>query len=266
MKFLKLLFIFVSINLGGHICNAEKLTLATLNPIDKLNAAIVEILQPIQNDRTNGFFKFTKLELGDTGVKELAFSSELKKIGKEYKDSVANIAINAEYLTVGVPIPTTNFDVNLYLKLLNIIPQEEVNEIGDSIEEMIVDFVKKMTKEYGDAATVVAKVVDKQTDDQKNLTKLSVLIDLKLDFEKLPANKPVEDEFLQGIHAEATISLYGLSGKLTFLSNPKYKGFAQGQRGLREWLAALLNGSEDEIAAIKEYVMMFDQLAEMSVK
>ena len=81
--------------------------------------------------------------------------------------------------------------------------------MGNSLEEMLADLIKGQA-DYGDAMTVVAKVTEKNTDAQGNLQKIRVLVDVKLDLNKLPADKPVNDEMLKAIHAEAELGLEGV--------------------------------------------------------
>lgn len=244
---------------------ASVAAVASIDPVAELNEAITQVLKPLQNERTNATVQFGAMEILPQGVKKLVFDSALKKIGIN-SGRLANIRLSGNYANAfdGTD-PQTNVKLSANFDLLSLIPQKDINELGNSIEELVKGLLESQG-EYGDAITMVANVTEKVVDGDGNLQKIALLIDIKLDLSKLPADKPIDGEMLKELHIEGDISLNGISLALGFASNPAYKGFAEGQMGLKEWLEKLLARDSDTMKQVYEYAQTLSELSEYLVK
>lgn len=246
--------------LGLGLVAATVAIAAPTDAVKQLNDEIVRILAPFQNPVTKASMNFKTIKTDSVRALEVKLGALYRKIGEQNKLEVKIDDISYAY--GNGKAPATKFRGSLGIDLTKLISQKDLNEIIPGIEQMIQDMAKDFISEYGDAATVVAKVTEKRTDAEGNYTSIKAYINARIDLSKLPAEVKLEDVLFTNAMLNVSLDVKkgaGLSASI--ISNPEYKGFREDQRGLKEMLDKLL---ERDPAQIKEIEDLFKSLDDMA--
>ncbi len=219
---------------------ARTTSIGTPEQIAELNKAVAEVLTPFNDKLTKAEVVFSKVATNDVRAVDVAVSAKIDKTGAN--DRLVLDVKNLSYSYPEAPgsAPGTNSDVSLKLNLLNLLSQEEMDKLGPQADEYVKYFIRDAAKQYGQAATVDAKVGDITRDAAGHLTGLTLSLSLDVDLSKLPPGKTGEYIYVTRARATIRITTSGLDVVVDLTHNPNARVFQRGRKGLKELLDALL--------------------------
>jgi hypothetical protein len=229
---------------------------AVAGNVADLNAEILKILAPFQNENTVAEVKFSKAETNAERALSLAVSALYKKVGTQNTLTVDLNNIAYEYGNGANP--TTTVNAFLGLDLTKVLSQEDINQIVPNVEEMINQFKGDLVGQYGDALSIEVKITDRTQDEAGNYTGVKGSLVFAFDFSKLPEGQSKENIVVKSGFANLAVNVKtGLSIEAQVVSNTDYKGFKSDNEGLKELLDKFLSQDESTMA---ELVAAFRQL------
>lgn len=245
---------FLSLGLGLAVASA-----AFASVLD-LNTEIARLLQPFQNEKTVAALSFQDIRTDEVRTLALALNGLYRKVGSQNRLEIRLDDVSYNYGDGTAPV--TKINAGIGIDLSKIMPQKQINELIPGVEEMVQGLAKEATREYGDAVTVVAQVLEKTQDDAGNYLSIRAKIGAVIDLSKLPEAKPSEDVLFTSAEAELVVSVKdGLSVNAVIVSNPAYKGFRRDQKGLKESLEQLLARDPKQMAEIEKIFKSIDGFA-----
>jgi hypothetical protein len=207
--------------------------------IESLNAEIARILAPFQNESTVARLSFHSIETNKERALSVGVSGLYSKVGTANKFEIRISDLSYNYGNGSAP--TTKVNAGVGIDLTKVLPQESINQLIPVVEELVKEMSQGVTKDYGDAVTVDARVLEKTQDEAGNYVAIKALLKADIDLGKLPETKPVDQVLLQSGEAILTVNIKeGISLEASLVSNPRYKGFQRDQKGLKETLEQLL--------------------------
>jgi hypothetical protein len=224
-----------------------------------LNAEIVKVLTPFQNQTTEARLTFNQIETNAERALALSLSGLYRKVGPN--NSFALEVQNLSYEYGDGTAPTTSAQASVKADFTKFVPQEQLNEVLDGIEQLITQMSSQYTSQYGDAITVKAEVTDRVKDSAGNYMGVKGNIRFSFDFSKLPQGMTAADVLLMSGSAEIAADVHnGLTLNARVVSNPSYKGFQSDGAGLKEILDQLLNHDPDTMNQLKHLFEQLDQV------
>lgn len=247
---------FISLGLSFSLIAA---TFAANDSLEQLNSQVAELLSPFQDQTTIAQLTFDALELDAERTNKLALHGLYRKVGSQnlFEIKLDNLSYNYE-----IKAPKTTFKGSLSTDFTQILPQAQINSLVPMAAEMVEDLAKDFAREYEDAISVKGEVTSTTKDEEGNYTGLTALFSMKIDLNKLPEYKSIEEVMVT--ESVVSISLNtktGLTLDAFLISNPQYMGFNEDEIGLKEMLEQLLAGNEEALSAIADLATRIDELA-----
>jgi hypothetical protein len=237
---------------------------AVAGNVADLNAEILKILAPFQNENTVAEMKFSKAETNAERALSLAVSALYKKVGSQNTLTVDLKNIAYEY--GNGTNPTTNVNAFLGLDLTKVLSQEDINQIVPNVEEMINQFKGDLVGQYGEALNIEVKITDRTQDEAGNYTGVKGSIVFAFDFSKLPEGQSKENIVVKSGFANLAVNVKtGLSIEAQVVSNTDYKGFQKDNEGLKELLDKFLSQDQDTLKQLEEAFGQLDRGADQIV-
>lgn len=251
MKSLKALALpfAIFIGVGTAVAATAKFT------VQDVNVKIQQLLAPFNNPATKMALAFTKLNIDDQKTLDFGFTGMVSKIGSVNEAKLE--FRNAEYAYGDGTKPTVNLDVAMDLDLVKAFGRNMVNELAADLDNMAVDFAKDFAKDYGSAATISAQMVEKLVDANGNVEKIKIHMNAVIDITQIPPTMAREDVEAQELDIVVTATTKGLELQGKFVANPAYRGFKEGENGLKEYVEKLLADDQqtyDELSRILAFV------------
>lgn len=159
-------------------------------------------------------------------------------------------------------LPAFTASLNLDMDLLKSFPHSLLNEMADAAEEVTEDLAKQFIDEYGEAATVDARIDELVKDETGNVQSVRMYVDIKIDLTKLPPAVPLEDVPLVTGRIDFGAHVKGVSLAVSGELNPKFSGFSPDQEGLREYIERLLGNNEKTYEQLQTIVGWIDRFTE----
>lgn len=198
---------------------------------DNLNSAMIETLARFQSKDSKIGVEFSEIKTSAKSIEKLKLKGWLWRNGSH---NLFDLKLNNfDYEYKKGKKPTLAFNGELNLDLIKALGLDEVNEIAESLEEMVQTYSEEYLEKYGSAATVSSEIINYSKDAKGNYESLTAVFTLDLDYKNLPADVKIEDVELQ--KAEVTISLTTKSAAVhgSVVFNPKFLGFADQASGLK---------------------------------
>lgn len=228
--------------------------------LEALNAEITRIVAPFQNEATVARLAFTSIATNEERALSVGVNGLYRKVGAQNRLEVRISDISYNYGDGSAP--TTRINAGVGIDLTKIMPQEQLNEMIPGVEQIVEEMSKGVTKQYGDAATIEAKVLEKTQDAAGNYVSIKAMIRGNIDLAKLPETMPVENVLVQSGELILTVNLKeGIDLEGFVVSNPRYKGFQRDQKGLKETLEQLLARDPKQLAEIERAFKWIDEAA-----
>lgn len=225
----------------------------------QLNAAIVELLKPFNNNLTKAALVFNRVETNAQRALHVDLAMDYRKKGPDGDASILIPKLSYDYPVGG--LPRTQAQISLGFNLLNLIPQEQINQMGPAADQIVAEFAKDYLRQYGAAATIDARVTRKDVDAQGNLTAIAATLGLKVDLSRLPADAAKQVMFTD-VAITLQVTLKGGEAALMLTSNPNSEYFQRDQDGLKETLEKLLARDPQQMREIRSMITFFDRFAE----
>lgn len=236
---------------------------AVSDAVAALNQEIVRLLEPFQNDRTQASLVFSSLEIDEVRARSVAARARVWKIGPANEFTLSLDDLSYSYGDGTRPV--THVKARLAFDILKVIPQQDVNELGSILDELVESWASEFASEYGEAATVDARITDRKTDEAGNLQSVSMVLAARIDLSQLPADRPKEEVLFTEAAVAVDFNLQGAAFEVTLVSNPAYKGFAEDQKGLKEELEKLLARDPETLGELTELIEGLNGMAEWIV-
>ena len=227
-----------------------------------LNAAITEILKPFNNAVTQASFVFNRLEMNAQRATQADVSVSFDKQAPDGKASIKVDRLAYSYPEEPAALPQTEGRFKVGFNLHNVWTQKQINHFGPVSDRLVAALLAEYIEKYGEAVTLDASVRNKQTDVEGNLTGLRLVIAVKFDLSKLPAEvDPTTIEYTE-INLDAKIALDGLEAAFKLVSNPNASSFGREQTGLKETVEQLLARDPEAMREIFRMVKQIDSLTQ----
>lgn len=219
---------------------------------DNVNAVLTEILAPYQDNKTKVGVEFSELQYNKDSLEKVSLKGWLYREGLV---NTFNLMIpQLEYDYTNKNDPQLLFRGSLDLNLLKVMGQKNLNEISAEVEDEVENFGAEMLKEYGTAAEVHAKVLDKQVDKDGNYQVVKIELNLSVDKSKLPNNIPSSSLAFTQVSSTLKLTTTKIEADVKINFNPDYSGYGNDVEGLKKHLEALLNHDQDTISEIQGIV------------
>ena len=223
--------------------------------LNELNANIAQLLQPFKNGRTEASLVVQKADLVKQRLVNVAAAASYRKQG----EVPFSLQLKELRYTYGDGSkPTTKGSGSIGIDLGKVLGQNDLNSLIPMVEMLMAGALKNLVGHYGAAAKIDGGITDKNKDAAGNYVSMSGAISFTVDPAKLPANLRRDDIMLA--KGFIGISLHinrGLSFEIELVSNPGYKGFRAEEKGLKEYLEALL---KRDAKTLNELVTIFRQI------
>lgn len=232
---------------------------ATILSMSDVNMKLSELIKPFNTASTEMGFEFTSLNVDEVRALDFGIKGFLNKTGT--LNEVAFDLNDLKYSYGDGTKPTATVDAEVKFDLVKFLGQEKMNEFATSIDELVVDAAKDFAQEYGAAATVEAKTIDKVVDAQGNIQLLKMKLTAKIDMSLLPSTMTEADVEIQSLDVEVSASRTGISLKGNVVLNPKFYPFEENNIGLKEYIDALIADDEATYDDVNRYLAIVDGIA-----
>lgn len=237
-------------------CLTVSATALAAASLKELNAEIKSALSGFQNSRTQASLVIKEARTNSKQALGLAVKALYKKAGSRSEFTVQLDNLSYQYGSR----PTTKGNGTIKIDLTKLMPQEELNQMIPGLQTMVEGLASTFAAKYGQAGNLIARVSDLQQDDQGNYTALKASVTFQLDYAKLPASVQKEDVMFDSGRFAFTLNVkQGVTFNFEMVSNSSYKGFRAEEKGLKEYIEALLNR---DARTLEEIQKMFRQLDE----
>lgn len=225
----------------------------------QLNSEMKGLLASLQNSRTQASLTFKDVRTSSKRALGLAMSALYKKVGAKNEFSVRLTNLSYQYGSR----PTTKGEGTVQLDFTKLMAQEDLNQLIPSIQTMVDGITNSYAAQYGQAGNLVAKVSDLKKDAQGNYVSLKANVTFRLDYAKLPANLRREDVMFDSGRFNFSLDVkQGITFNFDLASNGAYKGFEASEKGLKEYIEALLAKDASTMDEIKTLFRQLDEGAE----
>lgn len=225
--------------------------------VAEVNQAIDELLQPLRNEKTIVNLSFDELKLSEKYTESVKITAEAVKVGT-YNILRFDLPELSYKRNAGRPV--VRGEAKLNLNFVKAFGQKMINDLGPSAHEIVADFVKEYSKDYGQAVKLDAKVTQEVYDANKNLTGLVVRLKASVDMTKLPASMPEREVPLTKLDVVFTATPNRLYIKGMAIMNPTYRGYDKDEQGMKEYLEKILAkdaATLKDISSLAEIVNTF---------
>lgn len=257
MKSLKALALPIAIFAG--VSTATAAAVVAKFTVQDVNAKVQKLVAPFNNATTKMELVFTKLGVDEKKTLDFGFTGLVSKVGSTNEAKLE--FRKAQYAYGDGTKPTVDLDVAMTVDLVKAVGQDTINSLADDLDSLALDFAKDFAKDYGSAATISAKTVDKVVGANGDVQKMKIHLNAVIDLAQLPATKELKDVEAQEIELVVTATQQGFEIQGKFVANPNYKGFEQGEDGLKEYVEKLLIDDAKTYDDLNRYLAVLDSAA-----
>ncbi len=228
--------------------------------LPELNNVIAEILAPFQTVNSKASFSVLKLEANESNLLKVKVTGFYGRVGRAQAMTV-NVSDITHDFNNGTPL--TRIRGGAAIDLTKLFPAEQIDGLVDSAEEMVKDIAGNFTKEYGDAVTLDARMVEKVKGPDEHYESFKAFVGVKIDLTKLPEGKKAEDiPFTEAALSINVALASGLALNGQIVHNPQWKGFAAGSpMNPMAAIEKLLSRDEGAKAKIADILKKVDAMA-----
>lgn len=229
--------------------------------VDDLNKEIKNLLASIQDENTQAEIAFSDIKTDENRTLNFSVSGFL---AKQSPTNFISIAVNPLSYNFGDgTAPQVEFVGALVTDLSKLISQEQFNEIVPDVEQTIKELADQFAAEFKEALTIDAKVTEKNQDSAGDFTNVKGHIDLALDLTRLPEEVKAEDVPVTAVRVEVDLTFkVGVNLAVQATMNPNYKGFKDGNKGMKEYLDKLLAQDPKVMSDLKRYIDQANSFAD----
>lgn len=228
--------------------------------LPELNTVIAEILAPFQTPASKATFSVLKLETDEANLLKLKVTGFYGRVGKAQAMTV-NVSDISYDFNNGAPIARARGSAAI--NLTKLFPMEQIDALVDGAEDMVKDIASNYTKEYGDAVTLDARIVEKTKGADEHYESFKAFVGIKIDLTKLPEGKKAEDIPFTEAAVSINVTLasgLALNGQVAL--NPGWKGFTPGsEMNPKRAIEKLLARDEAAKTKIEAVIKKVDQMA-----
>ncbi len=245
-------FAVLSLVVGGS-------AVAATVSLQDVNQKVATLVAPFNDQKTAIDFSFTRLAVDEVRATDFGFKGYFVKTGTN--NEVTLDIPTAEYTYGDGTNPTAKLSLSLKFDVVKALGQKLINEFSTELEDVVVDSAKGYTEEYGTAATIDAKVVEKKVDANGDVESVKMSLLAKVDMTQLPAEKPVSETEFKSIDLMVSGSRDGFEISATVVLNPEYKRFLVGDDGLKEYVEKLLADDQDAYMELSQFLAVLNSAA-----
>lgn len=245
-------FAVLSLVVGGS-------AVAATVSLQDVNQKVATLVAPFNDQKTAIDFSFTRLAVDEVRATDFGFKGYFVKTGTN--NEVTLDIPTAEYTYGDGTNPTAKLSLSLKFDVVKALGQKLINEFSTELEDVVVDSAKGYTEEYGTAATIDAKVVEKKVDANGDVESVKMSLLAKVDMTQLPAEKPVSETEFKSIDLMVSGSRDGFEISATVVLNPEYKRFLVGDDGLKEYVEKLLADDQDAYMELSQFLAILNSAA-----
>ncbi len=245
-------FVVLSLVVGGS-------AVAATVSLQDVNQKVATLVAPFNDQKTAIDFSFTRLAVDEVRATDFGFKGYFVKTGTN--NEVTLDIPTAEYTYGDGTNPTAKLSLSLKFDVVKALGQKLINEFSTELEDVVVDSAKGYTEEYGTAATIDAKVVEKKVDANGDVESVKMSLLAKVDMTQLPAEKPVSETEFKSIDLMVSGSRDGFEISATVVLNPEYKRFLVGDDGLKEYVEKLLADDQDAYMELSQFLAILNSAA-----
>lgn len=232
---------------------------AAVFTIDDVNQRVSTLTSRFNTVDSAMSLEFTSLAVDDVRATDFGVKAFFKKTSTD--NEVVLDVKSAEYAYGDGQNPTAKLDASLKFDVVKALGQAVVNELADEIDKIVLEIASQQTAEYGPAATVDAKVTDKQVDANGDVESIKMTLSAAIDLSQLPASKPLNEEEFKSVELSVSAARTGFEINLSVVMNPDYRRFNAGDIGLKEYIERLLADDISVYEELLQFLGMIDSFA-----
>lgn len=233
--------------------------LAATVSLQDVNQKVATLVAPFNNQTTKMDFSFTRLAVDEVRATEFGFKGVFEKTGT---NNVVKLEIPTAVYSFGDgQNPTAQLEGSLSFDVVKALGQKMINEFSQELDDVVVDMATDYAGEYGPAAAIEAKVVERKVDANGDVESVKMTMSAKVDLAQLPAAKPVSEVEFKSIELTVSGSRDGFALSATIVLNPEYKRFLSGDDGLKEYIEKLLADDQQAYAELGQFLAILDSVA-----
>lgn len=232
---------------------------AAVVTVADVNVKVANLLAPANDANTQIEAMFTKLSVDSVRATGFGFELRAEEIGTRTVKFDGNIDYDYQTLATGDE-PRFSGSLALETDFIGAFGQDFVNQMGSSVEQVVMDFVNSFTAEYGAAAQARVTVENMQRDAQGNVVAARVRFDGVVDLAQLPASTALSDVQIKEISAVIEVNFQGQQSarlEVSGVFNPAFRSFQKDETGLKELIELLLNDDPSVYQSIGQFVGYF---------
>lgn len=236
--------------------------LASAELTNRLNAELLKILLPFNNEITQAKLEFRNVEQNATNVLDAELVGFFQKVGPNDTANLIIDTVRYESAPGKGQAPLTTARASLNLNFANLVGQDTINDMVPDLPEIVAGMIAEQAGAYKDALVVNAQLDRTDKDADGNFVLVTGNLTISVDFAKLPQNVTKED--VPATEASLNFEFQptkGISMVFQARSNPDYKGFRADQKGLKEYLELLLTRDTETLEALNKGFTALDQFA-----
>ena len=233
---------------------------ADADALRSLNETVAKLLAPYQNPTTSAGLIFNKIETDAKHALAVDVSGLFTKDGSQNRLRIQLDQLAYDYSS-GVA-PRVSLRGSVGLDLTKFYARADLNAMVDDLQNTVDGLKDNFAAEYGDAVTVLAQITQKTKDADGNYEHVEGQISFDLDVAKLPVDKKAEDVIATAGRLQFSVdATAGFTLSADVGINPRYRGFADDQAGLKDLLDKLLTQDSDTMDQLSQYIEMIDGYA-----
>lgn len=232
---------------------------AAVFTIQEVNQKVSALTAPFNTADTTMNFEFTSLAVDAVRATDFGVKAFYKKTTAD--NEVVLDVKSAEYSYGDGKNPTAKLDAGLKFDVVKAMGQDVVNEFAKELDKMAIELASEQTAEYGGAATLDAKIVDKKVDANGDVESIKMTLSASIDLSKLPASKPLNDEEFKAVELTVSGSRTGFEITAKVVMNPDYRRFNSGDDGLKEYVEKLLADDATAYQELSQFLAVLDSAA-----
>lgn len=230
---------------------------------EEVNKKVAALTAPYNNDTTKMSLKFTDLNVDEVRTLNFGVQAQVSKVGANNK---AELTIsNISYVYGNGINPTVTAKLALKTDLVKLLGQESINAMVADFQEVAKSLVSEHAAKYGDAVKVKAVVDNLTQDPNGNVSSARIRVTAALDFNKLPGDIAIEEVEFKKFDITLSATKDGVSGSAKLVLNPWHQSYKADQKGLREYVLALLSDDSEAYEEVSLYLELADLAAEWIV-
>ncbi|RZA04483.1 MAG: hypothetical protein EOP11_15010 [Proteobacteria bacterium] len=224
----------------------------------ELNPIFNDALRSLGDANTVSSLQLESATVNEARASDLVLSANYQKTGPQ--NSVRLAVEKAVYAYGDGSAPTTAITGRLDLDFTKTLPRYQINLFVPQLDSLLSLMARQFAKKYGNAVTIKIKTTEKKKDEAGNWASVRGTASFTVDMKKLPAGMAADSVFYQSGSISLNVEVTkGMAFEMSLVTNPAYRGFLEGEAGLKEKLAKVSARDAEVLKEIEELYRRIDK-------